>query len=759
MYPFYTGVFTGMKSVLIFVGLCISSITWSQADLSGKISGTGGSKVPDAVIFFPELNRSARVDSTGDFMFHDLPVGQFILQITASGYETNISTTDLQAGANFLVVELTPTSRLVGEVVVYGHQNAAPKQTANEIMPLSTENMRLNGALSISDGLSRLPGVTQMSTGSGISKPVIRGLYGNRIQTVVLGLRFDNQQWQDEHGLGLSDIGVDRVEIIKGPSSLLYGSEAMGGVLNIIEEKPVASGVKQVDFSTRFFSNTLGYTSDVGYKTAKDNLNWRIRAGIESHADYLDGNNFRVLNSRFGGYYAKAGFGFKKNNWISNNNYLFSLSSFGFLMDSVNLFDPPDARMSRSFDRPHHTVVLNILSSQNIFFLPESKLKVNVGFHSNNRQEQEGGNKISLDMLLNTYIANALWSKKFSRISELSIGTQDFFQTNLNQGSRTIIPDANQFESSLFGYYKHTLEHLVLEGGLRLDVRNIQTFKTGLINIADPLNPGNAVTPFNRWYNSVNGSLGLSLFDDKHWNLKINTSSGYRPGNLAELSSNGLHEGTIRYEIGDINLKIEQNLCADVLVAYDNKHFTLSASAYYNHFFNYIYLQPTSLEYIGFQIFQYVQKDADLKGAEFTASVHPAGLKWLSMNVAYSYIDGQTSDHEYLPFIPAPKLNSDLRFAWSSLGKISQLFITPGVTYVFEQNRPNQFETSTPEYYLLNLSGGIKVAWAKRTLLFSVSGNNLTSLAYFDHLSRFKYFGVYNIGRNISLNFKMTFNN
>jgi iron complex outermembrane recepter protein len=744
-----------MRLILIFIQVLLAACAFGQASLRGAIRDTLNQPVANAVVYLPELNRRTLSDSDGNYHLGDLQDGSFVVQITHIGYRTLIATVQI-SGETVLNVSLLVTNTQYPEVVVYGFQNLHPEKTANEIVPLSTDAMRIDGATSLSDGMSKLPGVYQLTTG-GISKPVIRGLFGNRVQTVLLGLRFDNQQWQDEHGLGLSDIGVDRIEIIKGPASLLYGSEAMGGVLNIIEEKPAPVGTRQFDFSTRFFSNTMGVTTDVGFKGANNGYTWRIRAGMESHADYFDGNGRRILNSRFGGYYAKASFGVKKGNWLNINDYAFSMSNFGFLMDSINLYDVPDPRNSRSFDRPHHTVYLHVFSSQNTFFLAHSKLKINAGFQVNNRMEQEGGNKISLDMLLNTYILNALWTRSFGEKTELSFGTQDFFQTNRNAGSRSIIPDANQFETSLFSYLKQTWNFVVLEGGVRFDLRQVNTYQTGNINIGDPLNPGNTVLPFSHLYTAVNGALGLSLFDGKHWNFKTNISSGYRPGNLAELSSNGLHEGTVRYEIGDINLEIEQNVCADAFLAYNNNFITLTVAGYYNQFFNYIYLQPTTTEYIGFQIFRYIQKDAVIQGTEFTANIHPKAWKWMNWNNSFSAVQGTTSDGEYLPFIPAPKINTELKISFPAQNRVSSFFIKPGFAYVFEQDKPNQFETATDAYYLVNGSAGITLEHTKNTMLISAAVNNLLNETYYDHLSRFKYFGVYNQGRNVSVNFKMTF--
>lgn len=262
----------------------------------------------------------------------------------------------------------------------------------------------------------------------------------------------------------------------------------------------------------------------------------------------------------------------------------------------------------------------------------------------------------------------------------------------------------------------------------------------------------------NKNYNTVNGAVGISIFDAKQINIKLNASSGYRGPNLAELSSNGLHEGSLRYELGNVNLKVEQNFCGDIYAEYYNKSFTIFGAAYINHFLNYIYLQPSNDDYLGFRIYNYIQKDATLKGAESGIKIHPALVKFLFIQSTYSGILGTTSDNEYLPFIPAQKINNELKLKTNTLGKLKNSFIGVGYTYVWAQNTPNQFETRTDAYDLVNASVGTEIHGTKNKLLISLSGNNLLNKVYYDHLSRFKYFGIYNIGRSISLNLKFQFN-
>ncbi|MEO6167186.1 MAG: TonB-dependent receptor, partial [Chitinophagales bacterium] len=671
---------TSSAALCLLLFLLLFQPLFAQHSVEGTITdATSQAPLQGVTVYLPELHTGTVSGADGSYHLDQLPSGVFNIQYSFVGYETKIVAADIGETMLQLSIALIRTDIETQEVVIYGTQNSNIKETPKNISAMSQESMRERGSLSLSDAVSKMPGMSQLSTGNGISKPVIRGLYGNRIQTVLLGIRFDNQQWQDEHGLGLTDAGVDRIEVIKGPAALEYGSEAMGGVLNIIEEKPAPVGTVEGDASFQLFSNTLGFATDAGVKGSNEKLNWRVLIGAESHGDYSDGDGNRVYNSRFDGYQAKLSLGWKKGNWLSMNNYLFSLNHFGFLMEADMEVDSTQSRFSRDFSGPHHTVVFNILTSENTLFKGISKIKINLGLHINNRQEQEGGNKISLNMLLNTYNANLQWAHNIGKHASWNMGVQSMFQTNTNFGSRQIVPDAHLFESGLFGYWKETLDKIVFEGGLRYDVKNIATFETGTINTT-----GSEVQPFNKWFGTLNGALGASILPSEHWNLKLNFSSGYRAPNLAELSSNGVHEGTFRYEIGDPEMKVEQNIVADIFAGYDQQQVSASVAVYNNHFFNYIYLTPTDDEYYGFQIYRYLQENATLRGGEVTLDIHPEALHWLDFNAAYSLVRGKTDAGQYLPFIPADKIRGELKFdLLESSDRWRQTFVKAGIDYVF----------------------------------------------------------------------------
>jgi len=645
------------------------------------------------------------------------------------------------------------TIPVLKEVVVSGIRTSLVKETSFNIQSLPVAKIRQSGALNVSDALSKLPGISQLTTGPAISKPVIRGLYGNRVLAVLSGLKFDNQQWQDEHGLGLNDVGIDRIEVIRGPASLLYGSEAIGGILNIIEEAPNKPGEKNGDVNVGLFSNTYGLSVDGGISSATEKKNWGIRVGLNSNADYSDGDNNRIRNSRFAGYYLKGTYGFIKNKWTSSNHFMSSLDNFGFITaDNSNSF-LYDGRWSRSMKGPHHTVFLNILSSQNTISLKKSSLDVNAGFQSNLRLEDEGGNHISLNMLLSTFLWHIMWNKQLNANTELVLSNNSQFENNTNYGSRIIIPDANTTESGFSAFIKSKKKKLVFETGIGFSVRNIHTFETPGVNT-----PDKAIAPFNKTLPSLNGSVGFAWNPANNWNLKTNIGTGFRSGNLAELSSDGLHEGTLRYEIGDPNLKIEQNINSEVSVNYSSRYFQFSVAAYLNHFLDYIYLAPTGTQYLGFDVFRYKQFNANLYGSESMLAINFPFYERLRFETNFSTVTGNLSDGTYLPFIPPPKWTQQLQLKCKQgkrLNNVSFLVITEEH---FVQDHPAEFETPTSAYWLLN--AGINGNWKtkRRTFIFSITGNNLLNRNYYDHLSRFKEYGIHNIGRNIIVHLNIPFN-
>ncbi|GIV32492.1 MAG: TonB-dependent receptor [Chitinophagales bacterium] len=642
------------------------------------------------------------------------------------------------------------TTVTLDEVVVSGYAEEKTRETSLHIVVLQPHQLEKRGSFGLTDALASVPGVNQLSTGPAITKPVIRGLYGNRILIVFSGLRFDNQQWQDEHGLGLSTIGVGKTEIIKGPLSVLYGTEAVGGVIHVMEEPRPRSESLETDVGLSVHSNTLGGTFQAGVKANYGTKWFRLRMAVDNHADYTDGNHSRILNSRFDGYYLKSTLGFIRKKWSSENHYHFSLSNFGFVFNDLNQFFLPDSRWSRAMRGPHHIVLLNILSSVNTIQMNKSVLNLNAGLQSNYRAEDEGGNELSLIMLLLTGECALKWNREMKKKTELVITQRFNAENNSNYGKRKIIPDAWTGELSLSVYLKHRWERLVLEYGVGGGGRFIKTLLTPSVNTAEK-----EIDPFNRLLFFGNAMAGVSFNPAKDWNLKLHIATGVRAPNLAELSSNGLHEGTYVYERGNPDMKNEQNLQAEASMGYYGNWFQMGLAGYYNYFFRYIYLQPTTEEWFGFPVYRYMQYDAMLYGGEATVALTPVVLPGSRLSLSYSGLVGKLDNRIYLPYMPAQKIEPELRYDYSS--KKLKVYGFINMDFVLSQRLINPQETVTPAYRLLNAGTGVVFGSGKISCDISLSANNLLDEAYYDHLSRFKHFGLLNMGRDISLYVKIIF--
>ena len=677
-------------------------------------------------------------------------------------------------GAIFVQGQTTnpPTVYALPSATVTGILDSLPRTSSLPLAKYSLHTLETKGPYNLSDALASIPGISQMSTGNAISKPVIRGLYGNRILVLLSGLRFDNQQFQDEHGLGLSQIGIDRIEVIKGPASILYGTDAIGGVINVIEETP-ATASNNWDINTRLYSNTLGTLTDVGYQYRNNKNSWfRLRGGIESHADYSDGSGTRVLNSRNNGYYAKAGAGFQRGIWTSNNSYNFSYNEFGFIIPNLSLFLKEDDRFSRTMKGPHHIVILNVFSSQNTFRFPTSILKVNVGYQNNQRKEDEGGGSISLNMQLQSALENAKWEKQITGHTRFVMNQQLTYETNTNFGKRILIPDATMLENNLSAFTHTTLYPFNIELGVGYNQKQIQTLRTNQLNSGYTSSPDTTLRPFDISRGSVNVIAGVSFTPDATTTIKGSISTGNRAPNLAELSSNGMHEGYYRYEIGNPSLKMEQNICANLSLD-KSIHSTIGIwnigiAAYYNRFYNYIYLDSTGVFY-GFPVYRFKQQDAHIYGSEVAITFSPKQQEDHTQidnyKVAFTSIDGVKDKGGYLPFIPAYKSTASAMLLLYMKKNHTPLSITPEWEYYLAQTHPSQGERTTPDYSLVHLNLSYNVYNTISTLknyTIQLAVRNLLNVRYVDHLSRLQDptlfpTPIYNAGINFVLSLKLNF--
>jgi iron complex outermembrane receptor protein len=404
---------------------------------------------------------------------------------------------------------------------------------------------------------------------------------------------------------------------------------------------------------------------------------------------------------------------------------------------------------SSTTEYPKQAVTNHLLSLNSTLFFSTSKLDIDFGFISNNRSEFEDSDVANLKMKLNTLNYDLKYHLPKAGKLESIFGIQGMTQTNVNSGAEYLIPNAKTNDFGLFGTSNYEWNSSVLQAGIRFDNRNINTESYGI------LGDEGSFEALAKSYNSFNCSLGYKTDLTKEFTLRVNLASGFRAPNLAELTSNGVHEGSNRYEIGNSNLATEQNVQTDLNLEYQNSHFEFFANGFFNKINNYIYLNPSPTTIAGYDVFNYFQTDAMLYGGEFGLHFHPHPLDWLHFESSFETVTGENQSRnlgsDFLPFIPANNWNNSMRAEFNIKNWLKDGFATLNVSSTFDQRKVSGFETYSEGYTLVNLGIGAQINIGKTHFNFNLNGNNLYNKSYIAHLSRLKNDGIPNIGRNIVL--------
>lgn len=723
-----------MKLIFNLLLLLAISSLYAQNTLTGTITDKITTEpVVFANVYLPQLEKGTATDDEGRFSINNLPNGTFKIVISIIGYET-WSQNILLPTSQTLSITLNPSAIEMEEIIVSTPFHKLQSENVMKVERESVSDLKSKGAVTLVDGLSNIAGVESVTTGLSIGKPVIRGLSSNRVLVYTQGVRLENQQFGDEHGLGLNDSGVESVEVIKGPASLLYGSDALGGVLYLNPEKFAQDNTSKGDFGGNYYSNTQGYSTNAGFKSSGEKFKFLFRGSLAEHSDYKT-HDYRVTNTRFREQDFKTGLGYQNKNFKTELRYNINNSKLGI----------PEELGEQSTERtpllPFQEISNHVLSSKSTVFFDNSSLDVTLGLLYNDRKEFEAeGEDIILDNLeaalhlkLKTFNYDVKYNLPNIGKFETIVGVQGMNQTNSNYGEEELIPNATTKDVGILATSHIHFEKADIQLGARFDNRTI--------DVLDGIN---------RNFNSFNGAAGVKLNLIEQVTARLNLATGFRAPNLAELTSDGVHEGTNRYEIGNPDLTNEQNFQMDLVLEYANEHFELFANGFYNVIQNYIYISPNGDVIEDAPVYDYLQNDARLYGGEIGFHLHPHPLDWLHLESSFETVTGQQNDDSYLPLIPANNLNNTFRVElngkWFEKG---YAFVT--LKSIFEQNNTNQFESSTDGYDLLSAGFGGKVKMFKNELAISVSGTNLTNKQYINHLSRLKPEGIFNIGRNFNV--------
>ncbi len=740
----------------------------AQGSLTGKVTDKkDGQPLIGAVVYIADLRSGAATDVNGKYELNGLPSLKFLVQVKYVGYSTISEQVDLSTTKNKDFILNTSVIE-TNEVVVTGSAFTSNNTRSSlSVIPLDRKELQSVGANNITDAIAQVPGVSGISTGSAISKPVIRGLGYNRIVTINEGIRQEGQQWGDEHGLEIDQFSADRIEVLKGPSSLMYGSDALGGVINILEPIPAPLGVIRGEVNTQYASNNGLTANSIMAEGNSEGFIWRARSTYKNAASYKspferiynsgfnekDGNLLLGLNRTWGfshlhasWYDANIGLVEGKRD-SSTNNFL---NSGGEPVSDADVF-------TRKLDLPNQNIQHVKISSVNSFFIGKSNLRITTGWQQNDRKEfAVSRTEPGLYFRLHTFTLDAKYYLPEVNGIETVIGASTLQQKNMNKGTEFLVPNYSMSDLGGFISFKKNFEKVTLNGGIRYDQREVK---------GDELSDAGNILfdKFTSHFSAVSGSIGSTLKLNKFFNLKGNIGRGFRSPNISELSANGVHEGTFRYEIGNSNLHPETSLQFDAGIGFESARVTLDFSGYYNFIDNFIYYRNTTNEQITkdaitYPVYRYTQGNSSLKGFEVSADIHLIDQLHFENSIAYVYATN-IETNKPLPFIPPIHYRSNLNYSFKIIHgkKFRESHVKLMLDVYSKQDRIDEFESETKGATVLSASAGtdflIGKQWANLFLLCT----NITNENYYDHLSRLKDAGIHAMGRNITIGFTVPF--
>jgi iron complex outermembrane receptor protein len=786
---------------------------------NGTLTGTitdkkDGSPLIGVALYIPDLKIGTVTSVDGKYTLNHLPKGVYLVQVTYVGYGAINQKIDF--GKTSLMNFVMETSSIeISEVMITGVSRATEiKRSPIPLVAVSKTSIDEHaGAGNVIDQIANLPGVSAVTTGPNVSKPFIHGLGYNRVVTLQDGIRQEGQQWGDEHGVEVDQNSIDRVEVIKGPASLGYGSDAIGGVVNLITAAPVADGVVKGSVQGVYGTNNGLVSGSFNLQGNSNGFVWGTVVSSKQAMNYQNQHDGRVYATNFKENDARLMLGLTK--------------SWGYSYLNASVFDDEQAipdgsrdSISRQFtkqitnadlSRPivnyadlnsysiptlHQHVQLYRIYNNSSFTVGDGNILLNLGYQYSHRREfthPQNADVPGLNLQLTTYTYDVKYNFNIAKDYETSVGLNGMYQMNdLGYSTAFPIPAYHQFDIGPFFIIKKSFGKLDLLTGLRYDTRSftgqaayVDTSSTFPTLYTGP-NPGttpHVVTQFNplsKTFSGASGSFGATYNFSKSFLLKANIARGFRAPSIAELSANGPDPGSQIYHVGNSNFVPEFSIQEDIGAFLTLPSFTASVELFNNDISNYIFQQqvldaagqPVITQ--GYNTFTYVQSKARINGGEISLDIHP--YKWLHFENSISLTYGENlgtggpvaADLRYLPFIPPLHTHTELRGNFSKgFAFFKNFYASAGLDHFNAQDRffaAYGTETYTAGYNLISAGIGANIVntAGHPIMKIYIEGTNLGNVNYQSNMSRLKYFdnpngagpgiapGIFNMGRDVS---------
>ncbi|HEV3413296.1 MAG TPA: TonB-dependent receptor [Puia sp.] len=822
--------FKSISILLLSLSVVQSAALHAQNVVSGKITdAVSGYPLVGASVYVPDLKLGAVSDRDGVYLIRNLPSGAYVLSISMVGYARQVEKVAVK-GTISKNYRLSPSSTALKDVIVTGVPAAMDKQiTPYAISTVGYSQLLENTTTNVIDAIAKEPGVSAMTDGQSISKPVIRGLGYNRVLTVNDGVEQVDQAWFDEFGIEADADAVHKYEILKGPASLAYGSDAIAGVINLIPADPLPEAQTKGDILVNYQTNN-GLINVMGHIAGtKDGISWSARIDNTMAHSYQDPYDGYALNTQFSNFNTDATLGIHRR-WGYSQLHASYFDMATGIVDGTR--DSATGIMERQVAYPGlnggaPTYVIPTHQEQ-VSYTPfvinqrirhtkvvwDNSFAVGTGHFNaifslqNNQRQETNDPTIPNTPDIYYYSKGATYDVRYVLPSfgglSMSAGVNGVYQSSQSLGTLLLIPNYNFFEIGGFAIANHRIGKLNLSGGIRYDTRTFHGLDHWVDSTTQAPAAPDAPDAFHEFqgftsrFNGISFSFGGSYAVTKNIYVKAIMARGWRAPNVAECAANGVHDGTVVYEIGDPTLKPETSLEEDVAFGINSKDVGIELDLFNNSIRDFIYARGllsvsggdsinNSLNAAGLgaaPVYKYAQTRAQLNGGELVLNLHPQDLPWVELNSTLSVVKGGLSgvsdSTRFLPFVPPTRITADLKFPIKKLGfSIRNGYLKAGVLDCFQQKdiyeqyaiynglntaqTPFEYKastTATKGYVLFSAgAGGDIVSKGRTTCSIYITVTNLFDAPYMDYMSRFKYYpvnyttgrvGVFNMGRNIS---------
>lgn len=744
-------------AIVGFVGLSSPALSQSNPGISGRVVDAAGTPVSNAIASIVDLGIQTRTDKDGRFTFSNVPGAEHTLTFRHAGMST-ASISHVRAGASLSDIVLVASPVVINPVTVTAARGAT--ETGSSVLPVSEiteEGLRRDGSISLAHSLVKLPGVRSVSTGQQIGKPMIRGFYGARVLSLQNGSRLEDYSWSEEDAPSVDPRLAQRVEVVRGPASVLYGSDALGGVVNVIpQDLPTATENQSFrriggELYAASVNKEVGGTLNV--EGAKGRLGWRA-TGIGRLAQSYETPSGEVEHTGFFSVNGEAAAGIRG----TRSNTTLRFSHYGGEFKLLEARGPGSGSDDQAEEEgPERKLADERLQLVNDYSFSSFRLETKAQFQRHSLVEVSddlclidpvacasipaGGPKeqTAFDLLLNTGTLDVLAHHDIGSKVHGVVGLSGLFQGNDSRGPIFLIPDATTQSGAAFLFEEAELGRIGLAIGARFDARKAS---------ADANNALALTSDDDRDWSEPSANAGVVVRLTPQLSLTGNAGSAWRAPTLFELYANGAHLAEGRYEIGDARLDAEHARNLDVGLRWHSNRALFQVNAFRNYVDDFIYITPTTEIRNGLRVFRHLHGDALLTGGEIAGEVEIA--RGLLLRARHDFVRGTNEDtDDPLPLMPAPRTEggAEYHFNWSSF---ADAFIAGEVENVLRQKRPNEFDVVTAGYTLLNFDAGFNYNLLGRRTRIDIGVRNAANRKYRDFMSRYKEFAL-EPGRNIML--------